>query len=269
MKRLFKFIFIFLIILLPFNIFAENTDFIDQYNSEGIIRASSGEFELLIDDSADILTAEEENRLEKDMTKLLEYGNILFVSENVEINDAYSAAVAYYYKNFGYENGTIFYINMKSRYIYIYSEGDNGKILTKMKSNIITDNVYKYASIEKYYECASEAFSQIYTVLNGGKIAQPLRYICSMIIALISSFMVCFIYAYFSSQNKETRINDLINSVDAKLNVNNFNAVITGEDKVYIPPSSSSSGSSFRGRSGGGGFSGGRIGRGSGGGHRF
>ena len=46
MKRLFKFIFIFLIILLPFNIFAENTDFIDQYNSEGNIRASSGEFEL-------------------------------------------------------------------------------------------------------------------------------------------------------------------------------------------------------------------------------
>ena len=32
MKRLFNYLFIFLIILLPFNIFAETSNFVDEYN---------------------------------------------------------------------------------------------------------------------------------------------------------------------------------------------------------------------------------------------
>ena len=80
MKRFIRTLFIFLIILLPFNLKAETTDFVDEYNSTSVIKTSSGEFDLIIDDKADILTEEEEIKLQDHMTALLEYGNIAFVT---------------------------------------------------------------------------------------------------------------------------------------------------------------------------------------------
>ena len=59
---------------------------------------------------------------------------------------------------------------------------------------------------------------------------------------------------------KKASVNELMKSVDSKLVVNNFNARVTGQDRVYSPQSDSSSGSSGGGGGGGGG---------SGGGHRF
>ena len=47
--------------------------------------------------------------------------------------------------------------------------------------------------------------------------------------------MICFIYAYLSSRKKKASVKDLMKAVDSKLVVNNFNAVITGEDRVYNP----------------------------------
>lgn len=261
MKRLLKYLFIFLVILLPFNINAITTDFVDEYNSSEIIRASSGSYELVIDDKADLLTYEEEIKLQDDMTALLEYGNIAFVSNNSESGSVGTKAANYYYNNFGEESGTVFYIDMVTRYIYIYSDGANSNVITDMKANVITDNVYEYASEKEYYECASEAYDQIYTVLAGGKIAEPLRYICSIILALITSFMICFIYAYMTSKKSKASVNDLMKFADSKFVINNFNAQITGEDRVYNPPSDSSSGGSSGGGGGGGG--------GSGGGHGF
>lgn len=264
MKRFIKSLFIFLIILLPFSINAETTNFEDEYNATEVIRYSSGEYDLLIDDKANLLTEAEEIKLQDEMTKLLEYGNILFVSNNTEIGSTSFKAERYYTKNFGTESGTIFYIDMKERVIYIYSNGSNSKVITNMKANVITDNVYKYASDEDYYGCASKAYDQMYLVLSGGKIAEPLRYICSIIIALITSFMVCFIYACSVSAKKNVTEKELLKSTDAKIVINNFNAQITGGDRVYNPPSDFGSSGGGGGSSGGGGGGGG-----SGGGHRF
>ena len=260
MKRLLNYLFIFLVLLLPFNTLAYGVEydrFEDEYNATDVKTYSSGSFDLIIDDQACLLTEEEEIRLQDEMTKLLEYGNIAFVSSNSGYGSAESKAESYYYEKFGRESGTIFYIDMINRYIYIYSDGANYNVITNMKANIITDNVYQYASDKEYYECASVAFEQMYTLLEGGKISEPLRYICSIILALISSFMICFIYAYLSSRKKKASVKDLMKAVDSKLVVNNFNAVITGEDRVYNPPSSSSGGSSGSGGGGGGGGGGG------------
>ena len=263
MKRLLKFLFIFLIILLPFNIYAELTNFVDEYNSSDVIRVESGSYELIIEDNANILSDEDKIKLQDEMTKLLEYGNVALVTNERLSGATSSKASSYYYEHFGVESGTIFYIdmNINNRYIYIYSDGANSKVITDMKANTITDNVYSYASNKDYYGCASKAFEQIHTVLAGGKISEPLRFICSIILALISSFMLCFIYAYLSSRKTKASVKELMSSADTKLTISNFNARITGEDRVYNPPSSSSSGSSGGGGGGGGG--------GSGGGHRF
>ena len=240
MKRFINFIFIFLIILLPFNVCSETTDFVDEYNSSDVIRVESGSYD--------------------EMTRLLEYGNIALVTNETLSGTVSYKASSYYHDHFGVESGTVLYIDMNTRYIYIYSDGANSNVITDMKANTITDNVYSYASNKDYYGCASAAFEQIHTVLSGGKISEPLRFICSIILALISSFMLCFIYAYLSSKKAKASVKELMSSADTKLVVSNFNARITGEDVVYNPPSSSSGGSSGGGGGGGGG---------SGGGHRF
>ena len=62
---------------------------------------------------------------------------------------------------------------------------------------------------------------------------------------------------------KKATVNELMKSADVKLEISNFNARKTGEDRVYSPQSDSSSSGSSGGGGGGGG------GGGSGGGHRF
>ena len=262
MKRFIRTLFIFLIILLPFNLKAETTDFVDEYNSTSVIKTSSGEFDLIIDDKADILTEEEEIKLQDDMTSLLEYGNIAFVTFDSDYSSVSSKASSFYYSNFGDENGSLFLIDMKVRELYIYSVDSNSRIITDMKAYTITDNSYHYASNEDYYTCAKVTFQQMYSVLEGDKIAEPLRYFTSAIISLITSVFICFIYAYLSSRKKKTSINKLAKNTDSKFVLNNFHAAVTGQRRVYNPPSSSSSSSGGGGGGGGGGGS-------SGGGHRF
>ena len=187
MKRLFNYLFIFLVIVLPFNIFAYGyDDFEEEYNATDVITYSSGSYDLIIDDREDLLTEAEEIKLQDEMTKLLEYGNIAFVSDRNSggYGNTESIARSYYFDAFGSESGTLFYIDMGTRYIYIHSDGANYNV---MKANIITDNIYTYATNENYYECASSGFDQIYTLLAGGKISEPLRFICSIILALITS----------------------------------------------------------------------------------
>ena len=117
MKRLFNYLFIFLIILLPFNIFAETSNFVDEYNSSDIIKISSGNYDLIIDDMANLLSDADKIKLQDEMSGLLEYGNIAFVSSDNLYGSVESKASSYYYKNFGEESGTVFYIDMETRYI--------------------------------------------------------------------------------------------------------------------------------------------------------
>ena len=176
MKRLLNYLFIFLVLLLPFNTLAYGSvyeDYLDEYNSTEVITYSSGSYDLIIDDRANLLTEDEEIKLQDEMTKLLEYGNIAFVSNGTDYGSAESKARNYYSDKFGSESGTVFYIDMVTRYIYIYSDGANYDVITDMKANIITDNVYQYATNQEYYECASVAFDQMYILLDGGKFGEP------------------------------------------------------------------------------------------------
>ena len=63
MKRLLNYLFIFLVLLLPFNTLAYGVEydrFEDEYNATDVKTYSSGSFDLIIDDQACLLTEEEE-----------------------------------------------------------------------------------------------------------------------------------------------------------------------------------------------------------------
>jgi len=221
-------------------------------------------YSLVIEDDANLMSEDELDKLRADMQPLTEYGNIIFksISENYTSTSAYASN--FYHERFSTASGTLFLIDMDNRYIYIFSDGSNYKSLTTDKANIITDNAYKYASDARYYECASLAFSQINTILNGGKIAEPMRHASNIFIALTLAFFINFFIVLASTTIKKASAKEVLNTALIDFTVGDIIINQTGQRREFSPLSDSSGGSSGGGGGGGGGHS-----SGGGGGHRF
>ena len=225
----------------------------------------SNNYRVVIEDEAALLTEQEEKLLYEEMLPLTEYGNIAFKSISYNDTNAGNYARNYYHSEFGTESGTLFLIDMYTREIYIFSDGNNYNYITDSKAYIITDNVYKLASYADYHGCASEAFSQIYTILAGGKISEPMRHISNGVLAIVCGFFVSFFIVLYNSRTKKVKTSAIIKNCDVNVVINNVVGEKTGTYRVYSPQSSSSGGSS----GGGGGGGGGGSSSGGGGGHRF
>lgn len=217
-----------------------------------------------MNDEYDLLSDEEESELINEMIPLTEYGNAGFLSceNNSESTSQYSARV--YSSLFGTESGTLLVIDMGQRMLYIKSNGAISEIVSNAYSNTITDNIYRYASDGDYYTCASKAYSQVYTLLSGGKIAQPMRYISAALLALVLGLMINYLIVRTVSKPRKADTEEIIDAANVDFRLRDPAARHSHTTKVYSPVRSSSGGGGSRG--GGGGFSGGG---GSGGGHRF
>ena len=228
---------------------------------------SNSRYELIIEDDANLLSDDEKLMLEEKMKPLLEYGNIAFKSTNENpMNNVSIYASNYYHRKFKSESGTLFLIDMDTRNIYIFSDGDNYRIITNDKAYIITDNIYKYASDERYYQCAYNAFDQIGTLLAGGKILEPMRYITNALVSITVGSFIAFYIAIKMTSIKRVTDKELIKCMNRQIIVNSLIGRKTGSHRVYSPQSDggySGGGSSGGGGGGGGGSSGG------GGGHGF
>lgn len=216
-------------------------------------------FKLLIEDDADLLNDSEESLLKETMEPLTKYGNIAFKTIDSNNTSTSSYARSYYHNTFGTQSGSLFLIDMDNRVIYIFSDGSNYRTITSSKANLITDNIYKLATRGNYYLCADRAYSQMLDLLEGRKISEKMRYISDIIIAIIFSFLISFIYVSGKTKISEATYKDIIKNCDVEFEVNNIVGKKTGTHRVYSPQSDSSSG----GGGGGGGSSGG------GGGHSF
>ncbi len=229
---------------------------------------------LIIEDDANLLTNEEIVKLKEKMIPLTKYGHIIFKSiNNNPYNDVARYSENYYKKSYSLQSGSMLIIDMDTRYVYIFNHEENSYVLTRAKSEIITDNIYRYLSNKRYYVAAETAFDQMYTVLEGGRIAQPMKYICNILVSISSGFLLVFLYILNAYSVKKAKNKEIIDGCEVKFNITNIAAKSNGIKKVYSPVSSSSGGSSFSGGGhsgggGGGGFGGGG-GHSSGGGHRF
>ena len=221
--------------------------------SSSTVSQTNGEYQLIIEDDANLLTGSEKELLEKDMAKCTEYGNIVFKSINTNTTTADSYAKSYYNGRYGSQSGTLFLIDMKNRKIYIFSNGENYKKITSEKAETITDNIYQYATDKKYYQCAKEAYKQILTVLEGGKIAEPMKYISNGVLAVMVSLFINFAIFKIATNNRKASGNEQIKECERFLEHTPPVATKTGTHRVYSPPSSSSSGGSSGGGGGGGG----------------
>lgn len=214
-----------------------------------------------IEDDANLLTAEERSQLVDYMYPITEFGYVAFktISSNTQSTSGY--AYNYCMDNFGSNSNILFLIDMDNRELFIHSNGYINRVLGKNYANTITDNVYKYASDGNYFGCAAEAFNEVYIVLTDGKIAQPMKYICNALLAVIVAILLNYAIAFASSTTKKASAGEIVNNTPSHITVSNAFAHLTHQTRTYSPQSKSDSGGSGGGSSGGGG--------GSGGGHSF
>lgn len=249
------------------NIFAYEHD--DTYSYDSVWQNSQTGYEVYIDDWADLLTPSEETQLLEVMKEISAYGNVSFVS--ISENDYYSTeryAEHYYYEHFEYDSGTLFLVDMDYRYLWIYSDGAIYDTVTISYANTITDNVYTYASDEDYYTCADTAFGQILRLLQGQRIAQPMKYISNALLALVLALLINYFFVMFVSRSKKATAKQLLSGTYTKVDIKNARADFIRQTRRHSPRNTGGSGgggSSSRSSGGGGGSRGG----GGGGGHRF
>lgn len=233
---------------------------VDKYNPDT-------DYRIVIIDAADLFTSDEIKQLANEMAPITAYGHVcLITTDENRYGDTQYYAEELYDLMFGYESGTMFVIDMDERMLWIQSDGAVLKTVNKSYANDITDNSYRYASDGDYYRCASKVFGQINTILNGGKIARPMKVVCSLFMALLISFLVNYFIVNSASKIQNTSSNEMLTGAAKTLRYTTPNVVQTGQTRTYSPQSSGSSGGGGGGhRSGGGG--GGH--HGGGGGHRF
>lgn len=241
-----------------------------QYDHSG----ETGNGKVIIEDAADLLTAEEEDLLVTHMQPITQYGSVGFVTTKHNSGKPATYAKNKYNQYFGKTDATLFLIDMDNRQLYILSGGRIYSTVTEDKAETITDNVYRLASREKYYECASRVFDQIARILAGGLIPEPMKHLSNALLSIVLALLVVFIIA-----NARTRIKNVTEakvfdeSAEKKFKVGEpKRLVVLKETKHRHTESSGGGGGGGHYSGGGGGFSGGGGGGGfssGGGGHGF
>ena len=182
-----KFLLLFASVLIIVSLFTVPT-FAEQYDETYYENPETGYFAMVIDD-ANLLTDFDSAALIAEMKPITKYGDVVFCStdNNPYSAQRYAAAVCDEYCSY---DCIVFLIDMDNREIYLYSEGDINDIVTSGYATSITDNIYKYASDGEYYSCAMRAFRQVDTLLDGGSISQPMKYICNALLSLIMGLII-------------------------------------------------------------------------------
>lgn len=226
-------------------------------NAEGVNEKTG--YRLILEDDAGLLTSEESIALRWKMEPITQYGNVAFKTVRENASSAAAFAESYYHGKFGTASGTLFLIDMDNRKIWIFSDGAVYKIIHENYAETITDNVYRHASKGQYYLCASQAYDEIYTLLRGGRISQPMKYISNLLLALILALFANFLLASHMSKLRAPSDNEILDNATLKFSHTPPEAFFKHQTRRHAPRGGSGSG-----HGGGGGVSGG-----GGGGHSF
>lgn len=267
MRKKITFLLTFLVALVSIILTGQRSAYADtDYADKRYVNPDTG-YEAVIVDDAYLLSDSEKSLLLEEMKLITKYGNVMFNSIDYNSTSTESYIKSLYREKYGSESGTIFVIDMDNRNIWIHSNGAINRTINKAYAETITDNVYTYASDADYYICAMKVYEQEYTLLQGRRISQPMKYISNALLAVVIAVVINYIIVRVYSSKKKASTKSLMNGLFEYRAFNNCNVVFTHQTKTYSPQESSSGGSSGGGGGGGGGSSGG--GGGSGGGHSF
>ena len=213
--------------------------------------------EIILDDKADLFSEDEEELLFGRMEECSWGGSVFLVTtEHNAYHDASDYAKAYYMDRISRQSGVIFLMDLDTRELMFYSDGAYGRDLTVGIMHIITDNVYREASNGDYYACADEAFSQVSDVLNGKRIAAPMKYASNACLAVLIALIINYFFVRKVSKAARPSNREIMNSINVDFRFVNPGVKHTTTTRTYSPRSSGSGGHGGGG-GGGGGHSGG------------
>ena len=212
-------------------------------------------FQAVMSDDADLLTPEEEAEVLQAMQGVADYCHVGFYT-TTDSGDWQTKAKNWAFTRFGDSDYTVFCIDMNTRRIGIYSsDAIHKNAITTGKANTITDNVYKKATAGDYALCAKEAFEQMEAVLEGRKIAEPMKYISNAMVAVAGGILLAYLIINAKmQQEEEVGLADIVKVTAAGAGTAVLANVLT---KKVVHQSSSGGGGGFHGGGGGGGHSGG------------
>lgn len=227
-------------------------------------------YRVILVDEIDLLTEDEEKRVQEAMMPISKGGDVLFcaIRQNGDTNILASRMFDKYISKQTDANGILFLIDMHQRNIYIYSRGNMERIITRSDAYNITADNSRYATTGKYADCAVNVFSTIAGIMEGetNSALSTVRIFCDVLTAAIVGLLIA--YCFISSvqiqhvKNKGTLTN--VRNICVKVHLTDAEFTCLGRE--YIDRSSSGSGGG--GSSGSSGGSGGSSG-GSGGGSSF
>ncbi len=224
----------------------------DQQLVYGEYSDESGYF-YFVDDEAELFGKGEESALEDVLMPIADkYGNagIVTIDQNY-YGDTEDFADEYIDMMFGDDSSVIFVIDMDTRTLTLWGDGDIQKTV-KSIGTTVTDNVYRYASDGDYYNAASKAMEMVYTKLEGGRIATPMKILSNISISVVLALILTYIISFCVSATFKASADELLSGMASRYAFNDINVVFTHKTREYSPRSSGSGGSG-----GGGGHSGG------------
>lgn len=228
--------------------------FVDRNEGYLLYQNDNSGYEIMIDDAADLFSSEEEEELIPYMAKSSDGGYVLLVTtDQNEYGDAEKYAGSYYRSLIPEESGILFLIDMDTRQLLFYSEGAYHHELTSSIMDIIGDNIYRYATNGDYYSCAAEAFTEISDVLEGKRIAAPMKYISNACLAILLALILNYFFARIASSAVKPSDASIVESLFSSFSFSDSKVTFLHESKRYSPRSSGSGGSG--GGGGGGGHS--------------
>ena len=225
-------------------------------------------YEVLIDDEEDILSDSEEKKLADLMKGLAQYGNVVFYSTSGpgvrDEGDADADAHNYYSSVYGSQNGVIFVIDFDNYFqdrdhemcmLWLNKYGTMDRKISNSQVDSIIDNSYNIVSKHDerdWYGYAEQTFQQIIDFYNTGKIAEPMKWITNIFLAIILAFMISFAMVSYSIRSRKPKDSEVLSGLFQHFQLLGANMILTNTTKVYDPPSSSGGGGGGHGGGGGG-----------------
>lgn len=216
-------------------------------------------FQVLIVDELDLIDSEEEASLVKDMEPITKYGHAILWTTEEYAGDEIDQARTMRRDLYEYDSACIFAINMNIRKITIQSYGTIDKAVSASTARSITDNVKYYATNRNYYSCAKNAYEQIFSVLEGERIAEPMKIVSYAVIAVMLGVIITLCVAFSQRCNPLRRPYRLAQVTGEGMVVSSpIGATLIKRETIHV-----SSGGGGGGGCGGGGGGGGCGGGGS------
>lgn len=233
----------------------------------------------IVNDEGDVLDSSSERDLMKEMRDITDYGNVCFLSVvakgYADDDVARELADAYYQDEFGTDDGLIVAIVLDGDRkggctVWLEAYGGVYQVINSSYALTITDNAvsetrskahgsdyYGYDGTRNYYGYASVCMEQALRVLAGQKIAQPMKYVTSALLAMILAVMINFIVVRAVNTARVPSKDEMLKGLYSQCMLNEPQMILTNTTKVYDPPSSSGGGGGGHGGGGGGGHGGG------------